>query len=1061
MPHTLPPFLYGLAVAGRAALASLPCPSRRSLSLGLSRTSFLVGRIEAAANLPVVCPPASFWASLACPQRYRLRRQLFRVPGFCYARLFDDAWLVPAICALGPYPACANVARLSGYFCASADHYSAFSSGLSCRGVPVAHVCGTNRALSRPIFESLVGLSLSLASAAPGPGPADFPPLPCRPAVPFASSNAAAGPSRYFDLPPDPPVFPSGRVPPGVRRSAHTLPPRGLQLTGVGVPRGRGARMMPAPPVPFSVRGAERPSRCSPPPDPVSFKSATRDPFDDLLEQLKSALSGVPRSLADSIWHDFLSWLSSYRLLPTFSRLTSLPHIKSAFHSRLDSALASVKADEERAVALGLASDNLAQEVRRLSALEALEMDCGTGPVPGNLAADLAVARDTVLELSWVVDSLDAADEFPPASVADGGDAPDPEIHAPLGGSSSDPATVAAPTARAPAPWSESNYENFYARTASAFPAVLGKFPLSKLIVVMDSPIKSKLLMPRALEIYTTDELKGATARGVRPWLNRYEDPIEPCKSWSAETFQHIYSRDSFCFLLARVAQRDAQWRDRKLEKLRSALSSRWRVEVTIERVPPRHDWVLCSIPAVPAPGDLPYEILSAALLRLSDGNASYIVRHLAPLSTLRDLDVTIKGSIADPVSVFNQLKKKLLAYKSSGTFLGWRVTGVRPGNAVSKYRATFLLDSNRVSWPWTHAWDHPHGSLPASHTLLDFSPSWSAVKPYACQCCYNSDHFSLECPLAHIRLGGMPVISPVSLSLMLHKKPAERLVIVDRAFLPPSQPSDLAARATRAVLDNTPVPFESPAHPLPPGVSLAIDASFKFLSSKLHSIMHTFDGLSMELIHKLCSRHHGDVHMVLSNLASRSFDIPWQQDEIDREWSIFRRPGSGPTPRSSSPSVLADSMSPPRYLKLVQFVREILHPLPPVHPVPNLPEIVTSCHGDLQAIMRHLEVVYRVSVPPYSAASLNAQFSNWLIPTPSGHASMALDDVVTYTPAALPPAPAAPTPLHEEVTQVSPYAPAPPRARVALPPAPGTTSLPAAAQLAPPASVTVPMGAR
>ena len=716
--------------------------------------------------------------------------------------------------------------------------------------------------------------------------------------------------------------------------------------------------MMPVPPAPFSIRGAERPSRRSTPSDPISFKSATRAPVDDLLDKLKSALSNVPRSLANSIWHDFLSWLSSYHLTPTFSCLTSLPHIKSAFHSCLNSALASIQADEERAVALGLASDNLAWEVRRLSALEALEKDCGDGPVPSNLAADLTVARDTVLELSRLVDSLDETDVNPPASIAGNDAAPDPEIHAPLGGSTDPAATAApAPPARAPVPWTESNYKDFYARTASAFPSVMGKFPLSELLIVMDSPIESKLLMPRALEVYTVAELKSATARGVRPWLNRYEDPIEPCKSWSVETFQRIYSRDSFCFLLARVAQRNAQWRDRKLEKLRSALSSRWRVEVTIERVPPRHDWVLCSIPAVPAPGDLAHEILSAALIRLSEGNASYVVQHLAPLSTLRDLDIHIKGSITDPASVFNQLKKKLLAYESSGAFLGWRVTGVRPSNAVSKYRASFLLDNNRVSWAWSHAWDHPHGSLPTAHTLLDFSPSWLATKPYACQCCYNSDHFSLECPLAHIRLGGVPVVSPVSLSLMLHKKPGEHLVIVDKSFPLPSLPTDLA---TRAVLDNTPVPFESPARPLPPSVSMAINASFKFLSSKLHSIMHTFDGLSMELIHELCSRHHGDMHMILSNLASRSFDIPWRQDEIDRKWSIFRRSGHGPAPRSSSPLMIADSASPPRYLKLVQFVHEILHPLPPIHPVPNLPEIVASCHGDLQAIMRHLEVVHR-----------------------------------------------------------------------------------------------------
>jgi len=236
MPRTLPPYLYSLAVSGRAALASLPYPSRASFSSGLSRTGLLVDSIEAAAALPDVCPPADFWASLRSPQRFRLRRQLFRVPGFCYARLFDNAWLVPAICALGPYPACADVARLSGYFCASADRYSAFPADISRRGIPVAHIRGTNRVLSRPVYESLVGLSHSLAGAAPYPGPADFPALPHRPAVPLASTNAAAGPSRYFDRPPDPPAFPSTRVPPGVRRSARALPSRGLHLTGVGAP---------------------------------------------------------------------------------------------------------------------------------------------------------------------------------------------------------------------------------------------------------------------------------------------------------------------------------------------------------------------------------------------------------------------------------------------------------------------------------------------------------------------------------------------------------------------------------------------------------------------------------------------------------------------------------------------------------------------------------------------------------------------------------------------------------------------------------------------------------
>ena len=659
--------------------------------------------------------------------------------------------------------------------------------------------------------------------------------------------------------------------------------------------------------------------------------------------------------------------------------------------------------------------------------MEALIKDCGSNPVPDTLAADYDAAQTTVHHLSSLVDSLDKADGAPPGSPADADDTAPNAPPAPLGDTPMDSDDTAPIPTRTPAPWMEDNYENFLGRTEPLFPAVTGKIPLEDLLVTMDDPVDSKLLLPRSLEIYTIAELRSATPSSVRPWLNRYEDPLEPLKSWSRDTFSQVYGRDGFFFLMARVAQRDAQWRDKKLEKLRSALSARWDTNVTVERIPPRHDWMLCSIPSVPAKGDPSYELLSTVLIRLSEGNASYVVRHITPLSTVRELDIHIKGSIADPNSVFHQLKKKQLEYESKGAFLGWCVIGVRSGKGVTRYRATFLLDTNRVSWPWTHNWNHPHGSLPSAHNLLDFMPSWSAIKPYACQGCYNSDHYTEECALAHIRLGGIPVIGPTSMSLMLSKKAAERLVIVDKSLVPPRRSAPDTAGAP--ALDASPVPLESPARPPLPEVTQAIDSSFKFLSLKLHSILHHFPDLTLELVRELCTRHQGDIHMVAANLHSRGFAVPWVQDRLEQEWVGFQ--SSQLVPGTLTVSAMSRSAPPPRYFKQVQFINSIIALLPVPNPPPNVPEIVASCHGDLSAVMRNLEVSHKMSVPPYSAAALTDQFSNWLAKSwlgPSavlGNTPQAPDAPLNgpvHTPTALPQAPVLSDSPMEDVTIISPH---------------------------------------
>ena len=906
MPRRLPADLYELSCIGKEALARLPPPSRALLDAGLTRVSFLHAQMEAAATLPISVS-ALAWSSMGWVQRRRYRQRIFRVTGFCYSRLFADEWMIPAVCTLGPFPDAKDVARLSGFFRATASLYNAFPSGALRQGLPVIHIRRCNTAACTNIADKLFSFSGCLAGAAP-PNPDDFPALPARgPSgsnrIPIPSQNARAGPSRpMHGLPP----IPRFTVPPGVRRAQRTPPP----CTGVDFSAKK--RPQKAPPAPYldPRRFDKSTRRRSPPSDPIVFQSATRDPFDELIEKLRSSLSAVPRSTANDIWHDFLSWLGNLQESRDFHQIHSIPHIQSKFKERLDAAVNSLREDEERAAALDRATADLAAAVRRLTALEALVKDCGSNPVPDTLAADYDAAQTAVHHLSSLVDSLDEADGAPPGSIADADDSAPPAPPAPLGSTPSAPAGSAPPPPpRAPAPWTEGNYENFYGRTEPLFPVMTGKIPLEDLLVTMDDPIDSKILLPRSLEIYTVDELKSATPSSVRPWLNRYEDPLEPLKSWSRDTFTCVYSHDGFFFLMARIAQRDAQWRDKKLEKLRSALSARWDTDVTIERIPPRHDWMLCSIPTVPVEGSPAYELLSAALVRLSEGNASYVIQHITPLSTVRELDVHIKGSIADPNSVFHQLKKKQLEYESKGAFLGWRVIGVRSGKGVTRYRATFLLDNNRVSWPWTHLWNHPHGSLPSAHNLLDFLPSWSAIKPYACQGCYNSDHYTEECTLAHIRLGGVPIIGPASMSLMLHKKAAERLVIVDKSLVPPRCDAPEGARTADA-LDASPVPLESPARPPLPEVSQAIDSSFKFLSLKLHSILHHFPDLTLELVRELCTRHQGDIHMVAANLHSRGFAVPWIQDKLEEEWVGFQ--SSQLIPGTLTVSAMSRSAPPP-----------------------------------------------------------------------------------------------------------------------------------------------------
>ena len=288
----------------------------------------------------------------------------------------------------------------------------------------------------------------------------------------------------------------------------------------------------------------------------------------------------------------------------------------------------------------------------------------------------------------------------------------------------------------------------------------------------------------------------------------------------------------------------------------------------------------------------------------------------------------------------------------------------------------------------------------------------------------------------------------------MLHKKAAERLVIVDKSLIPPkcTLPAGPLGALDGDAADASPVPLESPSRPLLPEVSQAIDSSFKFLSLKLHSVIHHFPGLTLELVKELCSHHLGDIHMVAANLHSRGFAVPWIQDKLEQEWTGFQ--ASQLVPGTLTVSAMSNPAPPPCYFKQVQFINSIISLLPVPSPPPNVPEIVASCHGDLSAVMRRLKISHHMSVPPYSAATLTDQFSNWLAKSWLGPSAVlgntpqapnALLNELVRTPAALPTAPVLLDSPMEDVTIVSPHA--------------TTCNVLAAEQPAPSAPLTPPIG--
>ena len=498
----------------------------------------------------------------------------------------------------------------------------------------------------------------------------------------------------------------------------------------------------------------------------TKWRAVIQDPLDDLMNGFQATLDEYPALITKAAWGKLMTRLGVLKKQAGFDRRGCIPEMQTEFDTLLEEVQAAASALQEeerlREQALADASNILANMAERYRALDREINE----PLPGANVAALEEERRSlgirISEQEALVDKMDGAEELAETEHADASSTIAPEV--PL-----ERPNVPKPSYKDL--WPETNYQSHAERTAPLFPVVTSKVPLADLKPVMKDQVDLKLYLPQSLELYTCDELAKVTPRGGARWNNRYEDPLEPAKCWTWSEFEELYNRPGYHFMFSRVAQLGPMFKDPKLSLLRSKLAQRWQCDVHFERMNPRQDWMLCTVPSG-SKGET--EAQSFDLIRLSDTNTVYVIRRFAPLARARDLEWVVKGSVADDTSIFLQMRKRLLEFETSDVQLGWRVLGVRKGGATSKFRGTFILESEDVYWPWTMDFGHKHGSVPDASPLLNFEPTWSAKRPYACQCCYSSDHFTTECPLPFMRVGGLSLVSVPTRSLVLKKKAGE-----------------------------------------------------------------------------------------------------------------------------------------------------------------------------------------------------------------------------------------------------------------------------------------------
>jgi len=903
--------IINMCLFGEPQASERPCaPLRRGTRrrkptpapTGLSHTDILDDVVleETAAATPPFMPVGvaernSPWRPISHPRF---------LPGLCYLVAVQECNVHRAVWTLGYYPtvfALRNSPLIEQRYAFVLPQRNGLFHLVTTRSpgstalldVPGHWVVGAQLPQAGPSLPR-TGLPYINASWGRPMSPGSSCPPPAFRAPQVASANVARGPP-----PPRAPLPPQEAL----LRDAHRYdagPPGFSHKKGKG--KGKGKNKY----VPFAPYSTDHQARR--PSSPVAkWRAAISDPLDDAMNGFRAVLDEYPAALTKPAWSELVSFLNRAKKDAGFDRKGFVPTLKAEFDPLLEKVQAAASAQQEeerqREEALADASNELTGMV---AALKELDRDI-EAPKPGMsipaLESQWHVLEACIAEQEALVDKMDGAEE--PAETEQVA----PSVVAP----------DAPPPRSAPRPsfkelWPETNYQDHAARTAPLFPVVVGKAPIASLKPIMRDQVDSKLYLPRPLELYSCDELSKLTLKGGARWNNRYEDPLEPVKSWTWSEFEAVYNKPGYHFMFARVAQLGPMFKDPKLSLLRSKLAQRWQCEVHFERMSPRQDWMLCTVPSG-SKGEK--EAQAFDLMRLSETNAVYVIRRFAPMSRARDLEWVVKGSVADETSIFLQMRKRLLEFETDEVRLGWRVLGVRRGGATSKFRGTFTLDSGDVYWPWSMEFGHKHGSVPDASPILNFEPSWSAKRPYACQGCYSSDHFTAECPLPFMKLGGLSIISMPARSLVLNKKARERVLDLEKATwqipirVPPSPSVKSAAvpRHTRPAEQSAAPPAlsiveeealdkdvdmeesddEGILEQIEPG---RVTALSNFLCGRLLGNANPVVGLTRGLIASVCKFFGSSIHPVLFSLR-RDGHLP---ADISNETLVdeFTRPPSG-----------------------------------------------------------------------------------------------------------------------------------------------------------------------
>jgi len=876
MPRLLPRRYYEHAAISRTTLAALRVGPAQ-IAAGLTRTAFLGAQMEAASSLEIAALVAA--KNLTRPSK-KWRQTFTRVPGFCWVKLITDKWVVPAVCTLGAYPAAANVAQLAGYFrVLETGGLAVYCSHLR-KGESVLHVAGTSKPARYQPEDRLQDLGGVVGSRYPPPPP---------------------GPPRDQDRHPltHPPPPPGPRD--ADRRPPLTHPSRRAQVPRQGVSSGAQNRgpWRAVSPTPYTPYPAQKPAPKHPEYTPQVWQKANHDDFDVATDTLRDSLRSTPRVTADSVWQAFLSWQAGLWADPGFNRTAAIPIMEAKFAEILHSATTTAESAEAHEANINWQTAELADAVKRIDAILASLADpfLPPGTNPAALKKELEALRPRADALEKALENMETATKPPLTVLDDALGYQAGRTYIPTAETPADPRPQADPES-----WKEANFERFAERTALCFPPPLGKVPLESLLTMMDKPANSKIMLPCPLELYSTKELKRAKKdQSASDWLNWHANPVEPFKCWGTEEFAQVYNGPGYHFLFARVAQIGAQSRDTKLPALQKMLSTQWETPVKFETIPPWQDWMLCTVPSNDSmtPSGKVAEILTTSLIRITEGNASYMVWHLTPSSVVRDLEFTVPSTGATNNGIFSQLKKRQLEFEANGITLGWHILGVRRANAPNKFRGTFLLEKPMSYWPWTYGWKHPMGSIPTATPLLNFDPTWPTCKLYTCAICYSSDHAVYECPLPNMRISGVAIISVMSVALMSNKKAQERILVVDRSLKPAPQPNPAAAPTapTQPVAPAAPapthplatIPEESPQSECAPPALRPLDARAPeitaFVSWMAENATPRIPLLDKAAVLAAAERSTGGPVAVCTDLLCEGYPVRWAAADILSRW--------------------------------------------------------------------------------------------------------------------------------------------------------------------------------